>query len=104
MSATECEWTDDVLLHFATEFRHGVLESRASDLMCFAVAAPLESLLAMFGYRTTLEEVWFPHRNHCWLRLADGRILDPTADQFGLAPVYLGDVPALYTRWMAEGA
>jgi hypothetical protein len=31
--------------------------------------------------------------NHVWLRLSDGRALDPSADQFrlGLPPVYLGE-------------
>jgi hypothetical protein len=31
--------------------------------------------------------------SHVWLRLGDGRALDPSADQFvlGLLPVYLGE-------------
>ena len=38
--------------------------------------------------------------NHIWIRLADGRVLDPTADQFGdYPPVYLGDpLPELHKR------
>ena len=36
--------------------------------------------------------------DHCWLRLADGRIIDPTADQFGngMPKVYIGTLPAGY--------
>lgn len=66
-----------------------------------AVSAPLQSFLAgLYGLETTLEEVDFGSCNHVWLRLSDGRILDATADQFGLDKVYLGQVPEMYTQRM----
>ena len=46
------------------------------------------------GRSAALVEVWLkrPPRNHVWLRLSDGRALNPSADRFnaGLPPVYLG--------------
>ena len=43
--------------------------------------------------------------SHVWLRLGDGRALDPSADQFvlGLLPVYLGEplAPITPARLMA---
>lgn len=64
--------------------------------MCFAVCAPLQGLLSASGIETELEGINFPEVNHYFLRLPDGRILDPTADQFGLEPVYLGPMPLQY--------
>ena len=65
-------------------FRSGVAEA--------ALMAPLSTLLEVHGVPNTLVEVWLkrPPRNHVWLRLSDGRALDPSADQFnaGLPPVY----------------
>lgn len=95
--------TDEELQAIARDFRAGLLRGQASALMCFAVSAPLQGLLsAVYGVETELVELDFPDCNHVVLRLSDGRILDATADQFGLAPVYLGDVPPLYRGWMGE--
>jgi hypothetical protein len=89
--------TDDELITIATEFRSGILGSRKSRGMCFVIAAPLQALLSYYGFETELVEhdlddpMW---RNHVWIRLPDGRALDPTADQFAdlqLPPVYLGE-------------
>lgn len=86
--------TDAELVEFATEFRRGILGQRdSSRSMCFAVAWPLGGLLAVYGIETELVESDLGNCNHIWLRLADGRALDPTADQFdglNLPPVYLG--------------
>lgn len=84
--------TDAQLIRIARQFRRGILGTRASTRMCMAVNAPLQGFLAaLYGVETTLEEVDFGHINHVWLRLSDGRILDATADQFGLAAIYLGE-------------
>ena len=98
---------DRELRRIAREFRAGILGEQPSDLMCLAVCAPLQSFLSsLYEFNTKLEEVQFPRSNHFWLRLEDGRILDPTADQFSgdlkLPKVYLGDVPAVYRRWILE--
>ncbi len=68
--------------------------------MCLVVAAPLQGLLsAVYGFGTDLEEVDFGCTNHVYLRLPDGRILDPTADQFdGMPDVYCGPWPEAYER------
>jgi hypothetical protein len=94
--------TDMQLKRYASQFRRGIIGRRKSDQMCFAVCAPLEGLLSLAGVDARLRKVDFMAINHCWLELPDGRILDPTADQFGLEPVYLGALPALYQQWMDE--
>lgn len=62
-------------------------------------------LSSVYKVPCELEERWFDERpqgttNHVFIRLADGRILDATADQFGLAPIYLGHMPAQYLAWI----
>lgn len=94
--------TDRQLVKAARDFRRGVIGRRSSRLMCFAVCAPLETLLALGGVEVRLEELQFVEVNHVVLRLGDGRILDPTADQFGLEPVYLGPMPTRYEQMQAE--
>lgn len=94
------------LRKIAMDFRRGVLNGRPSNDMCYAVAAPLAGMLsAVYGVACSLEGAWMEETpigttNHYFIRLTDGRILDPTADQFGLAPVYLGPMPAQYQIWM----
>lgn len=84
--------TDADLIQIAQNFRDGILYGRSSELMCYIVSAPLQGFLsAAYGISAELEQVDFTDCNHFWLRLPDGRILDATADQFGLAPVYLGE-------------
>jgi len=90
------EWTDATLKRIARQFRKGLLGSRPSDLTCAMVCIPLQGYLSACGLNTELMES-YPLRgdiaNHVWLRLPDGRVLDPTADQFGpqYPPVYIGD-------------
>lgn len=84
--------TDAELIQFAADFRDGILQGRSSRLMCAAVSWPLASLLRCYGIKCETVETATDDRNHVWIRLADGRALDPTADQFGpqYPPVYLG--------------
>ena len=87
---------DKELLQFCEDFRDGILNGRSSDCMCFVVCAPLQGLLSVHGVKSDLVEIDLPHpdyeiANHFFLQLGDGRILDPTADQFGGTAVYLGD-------------
>lgn len=72
-------------------------------MMCFAVCAALQGWLSCCGLETELVEADFGHVNHVWLQLPNGDILDPTADQFGLEPVYLGPVPSQYQALMSAG-
>ncbi len=89
----------------ALEFREGILDGRPSDSMCFAVCAAFQGFLsACAGYEMELVEADFHFTNHVWLKLPDGNILDPTADQFGFEPVYLGPLPEQYKIWQANKA
>jgi hypothetical protein len=86
----------------AREFRAGILGKRSSARMSMVVSAPLAGFLsAVYGVGCAVEELDFGHANHVVIRLPDGRILDATADQFGLEPVYLGPMPEKYVMWMA---
>jgi hypothetical protein len=85
---------------------NGVGAGDPTDLY-FAICAPLQGWLAFMGLDLELVEADFGWTNHCWLALPDGRILDPTADQFArhgveLPAVYLGPLPDAYRRWMRE--
>lgn len=91
---------DAKLLKFVKGFRGGIVGRKGSEFMCFAVCAPLVTLLNMSGVKSTMREgaVQFEigSINHFWIELADGRVLDPTADQFNrilmdkLPKIYLG--------------
>ena len=91
---------DAQLIEFAAEFRRGIIGRRYSDMMCFAICAPLITLLEMRGTPGALVQSTArfgeDEYNHFWIELRDGRALDPTADQFSahigkrLPKVYLG--------------
>lgn len=94
---------DRSLLAFAKAFREGILDGGSSAWMCATICWPLSTLLEINGVPNTAVESDLGHMNHIWLRLADGRALDPTADQFNalfdlhLPPVYLGPPIAIHT-------
>jgi hypothetical protein len=96
--------TDAELITFCQDFRDGLLGGRSPDGMCFMICAPLVTLLNLHGVACELVETTIEHTdfdNHVWLRLADGRALDPTADQFSryrLPPVYLGPLLQIHGR------
>jgi hypothetical protein len=88
--------TDEEIIEFASEFREGILNGRPSALHCAMVCWPLATLLGLNGVechsRESEVDLGDYTMNHIWIELADGRALDPTADQFGkLPPVYLGE-------------
>lgn len=96
---------DAQMLKCAEEFRAGILMGKSSANMCFMVCAPLEGLLRVHGVPIELCEstvkIKAGETNHCWLKLADGRVIDPTADQFDkkYPKVYFGKpIPALHSR------
>jgi len=95
--------TDQDLVRIVTEYRNGILDDLPSDVSgCFAVAWPLSSYLrSILGVqawlvrgRVGIDE----DHDHYWIRLADGRVIDPTADQYGGPPVYLGPLPNEYVE------
>jgi hypothetical protein len=90
---------DKTLLRITKEFTEGILGDRSPHKMCFAVCAPLQTYLSFTSkFETELVEGcvntdW----QHFWLKLPDGRILDPTASQFkGMPQIYLGALPENY--------
>ncbi len=95
--------TDSELVKFATEFREGILGNESSDMMCFVVVAPLSGLLQFHGIENKVVggDVGGEYDcNHVWIQLSDGRVLDPTADQFvgeNLPPVYLGPPVSIHS-------
>lgn len=88
--------SDKRLIKIAAEFRKGMIGDKPSSGTCFMICAPLVSLLKMYGVDGDLVESDLGEWNHVWIRLADGRALDPTADQFNsygfeqMPPIYLG--------------
>lgn len=89
--------SDSELIEVAREFREGILDGRDSRWMCAMVCWPLVGLLRMYGVESEAVESDLGEMNHIWLRLSDGRALDPTLDQFNyyfpnenLPAVYLG--------------
>ena len=94
--------TDKQILKFASAFRNGIIGRKSSAMRCYMVSAPLATLLCMNGISCKMVEgevnLKDAHCNHFWIELADGRVLDPTADQFNhiegfpeLPKVYLGE-------------
>lgn len=106
--------TDAELIEFASEFRDGILDNGPSNRACYMVCAPLVGLLQFEGIECKLVEFWFrPRANerfeayqHFWIKLEDGRALDPTIDQFNYlfdecwSKVYLGPL----TKYHVEHA
>ena len=88
---------DRALVKFASEFREGILDGGPSDMMCAAVCWPLVTLLNMQGVKCRSVESDLGALSHIWIKLDDGRALDPTIDQFNYLfdekwpEVYLGE-------------
>lgn len=102
---------DKKLISVADEFRKGVLDKhrRKSNDWCYAISAPLVSYLEFCGCPCKLVCGYIGDTEHYWIALPDGRILDPTADQFNdnmpepdnmpnpkMPRVYLGIKPSNY--------
>jgi hypothetical protein len=103
------ELSDEELVRVCEEFRGGILDhpryGGESKGMCFAISSALGGYLSFaldlecrlvqgeYGKRYVIE--------HWWLELPDGRVLDPTADQFSsvahpMPKVYIGPKPRRY--------
>lgn len=89
---------DKELILVADGFRKGVLEGRKSNNWCYAISAPLAIYLEFCGYPCELVCGYIGDTEHYWIALSDGRILDPTADQFNdsMPRVYIGIKPLNY--------
>lgn len=92
--------TDDELRQIAWDFRVGLIgEAGSPEGMCFAVSSPLAGLLNFYGVPVELVESDHSdhpatgYLEHWWIKLPDGRVLDPTFDQFCSeepVPIYIG--------------
>lgn len=99
---------DKNLMRIVRDFRRGILNRKCSDGQCWVVCAPLAALLEVFGHKCELTEGHVGngvHReHHFWITLGDGRIIDPTADQFRpphhkeMPQIYIGAQPKWYRR------
>ena len=94
--------TDLDLIEYASKFRRAIIGDASSAWWCAAISAPLCASLCAIGVPVQIVENDLGDCNHVFLRLADGRILDPTADQFNLfnkvvlPGVYLGKPSAIH--------
>ena len=99
---------DSELLRVAEEFRDGILDGQSSYMMCHVVSYPLQGFLQTLGVKSevTVGDIGFA--NHVWLTLDDGRILDPTIDQYSQydwcpkVKVYLGKELPFYQAIVDE--
>lgn len=89
--------TDEELIYVCTEFRSGLLNNSDSTSMCAVVSWAIQGYLSSVCnvniecFTTDLSDnTNTDAANHVWLLLPDGRVLDPTYDQFGGDPIYLG--------------
>ena len=101
--------TDIELIEYASEFRRAVIGDAPCAWWCAAISAPLCAALCVIGASVQIVENDLGECNHVFLRLSDGRILDPTADQFNLfnrvvlPGVYLGKPSAIHVGAAAYG-
>ncbi len=98
--------SDKELLKIVTEFTKGIIGNGSSENKCFMVCSPLHTYLNMFGGNVQMVSgslnINGRIQQHNWLKLKDGRIIDPTADQFNAAlkkempRIYFGKKPSYY--------
>lgn len=100
---------DKRLLNIVKQFTKGILNKSSSSQKCYMVCVPLHSYLLFCGYENQLTEGEVETENivygHWWLKLRDGRIIDPTADQLegvNMPPIYFGELPENYKELKPE--
>lgn len=69
-------------------------------MQCAVVSYPLSGYLRFLGIENKIVE---GSRGHVWIELADGRIIDATADQFNgrwlkFPKVYIGPLPEWHQK------
>jgi hypothetical protein len=102
---------DEEIIKLVTSFRKGVLGKKSPYMNCHIVSLPLQGYLSIIGINTNIEvgtiNIKGFYGNHVWLKLEDGRIVDPTASQFNkfgqdMPDVYLGEKPEWYLAPMFD--
>lgn len=93
---------DRDLLRIARAARERITLGGPSSGYCAVVCVPLATYLTRRGLPAEDVHGAVGEWQHSWVALSDGRILDPTADQFNcpgasrMPPIYLGARPAHY--------
>lgn len=94
--------TEKQIAKIAREFTECLLDGRPTTDMCYMVCSPLVSFLNYLGVECTLTEGELQDTyHHFWITLSDGRIIDPTADQFGLLNIWCRKQPTYYRQYTA---
>jgi hypothetical protein len=92
--------TDKELITMCKQFTKGILAGRSTVDMCFIVCSPLAAFLSGCGVSCTLTEGELNGTyHHFWITLSDGRVIDPTADQFGLLNIWVRRQPDYYKAY-----
>lgn len=94
---------DRELLRIASAARERITLGGPSSGYCAVVCVPLATYLTRRGLIAEDVHGAVGEWQHSWISLGDGRILDPTADQFNrqgarMPPIYLGTRPAHYQQ------
>ena len=97
--------TDKQLIKVVNQFTRGMINGKPTTQKCYLVCAPLYSYLRFIGVDVELIEGEVETdkliHGHYWLQLSDGRIIDPTANQFEglqLPANYIGQLPSSYKK------
>jgi hypothetical protein len=99
--------SDKELYKIVNGFTKGLLGKRSSESMCFVVTWTLNSFLTCCGIKSKLVEGEIKLKNgyianHFWIELEDGKVIDPTADQFNslsehqMPNIFIGKKPKWY--------
>lgn len=94
--------TDREIRKAAKGFVKGLLGNQSTTDMCFWVCSPLASYLQFCGIECSLTEGEIFDSHHFWITFSDERIIDPTADQFGLPNIWLQSKPSSYKEYVAK--
>lgn len=99
---------DKELHKIVAGFTKGLLGNWTTESKCFMVSYPLQGYLSFLGIECELvkgevntPKAWW---GHFWVKLKDGRIIDPTIEQFNYPEdkpfkgVYIGELPSWYTE------
>lgn len=94
--------SDAEIVKIAKGFTKGILDGRPTIDMCYMVCSPLVAYLHCEGFECTLTEGEVNGYHHFWITLDDGKIIDPTADQFGLLNIWVRKQPSYYRMYTAK--
>lgn len=93
---------DAEIRKIAKGFVKGLLDGRSTVDMCYMVCSPLAAYLSFCKVDCTLTEGEVNGYHHFWITLADGKIIDPTADQFSFLNIWVRKQPSYYKMYTAK--